>query len=331
MKPVRCAVVGLGMIGQEHAAVLASSPLAELLACCDLDPGAAARAPAGVPVTADLGELLDLPELEAVFICTPQETHRQIATRALQHGLFVFCEKPVAHALEDADALLTLPQAQAGLLVIGHTLRFSPDYLAVHKAVAGGSLGRVVSMAARRCVPGFEGKLIAGRTSLAIEVGVHDIDIMRWLAGDVETVYAEAARMGVTGPGLTDAVVGTIRFASGAVATIEINWIMSSASALKSDYRLAVFGTKGSAFAEFHAPAVRVFGAEAARTGWRDDVHGSQSGALVTEDEHFLAVVRGIRSWPLTLADARAAMAVAIALDESVASGRPVRVAERER
>src|SRR5580704_3211765 len=74
MKPVRCAVVGLGMIGQEHAAVLASSPLAELLACCDLDSGAAARAPAGVPVTADLGELLDLPELEAVFICTPQET-----------------------------------------------------------------------------------------------------------------------------------------------------------------------------------------------------------------------------------------------------------------
>ena len=330
MEPVRCAVVGLGMIGQEHAAVLARSPLAELLACCDVDPQATARAPAGVPVTADLGELLDLPELEAVFICTPQETHRQIATRALEHGLFVFCEKPVARTLADADALLAMPQAQAGLLVVGHTLRFSPDYLAVHEAVAGGAVGRVVSMAARRCIPGFEGKLIAGRTNLAIEVGVHDIDIMRWLAGDIETVYTEVARMGVTGPGLTDALAGTIRFASGAVATIEINWIMPSESALKSDYRLAVFGTEGSAFAEFHAPAVRVFGAEAPRTGWRDDVHGSQSGALVTEDEHFLGVVRGIRSWPLTLADARAAMAAAIALDESAASGRPVRVAEGE-
>lgn len=327
MKPVRCAVVGLGMIGREHAAVLADSPLADLLACCDVDPGAAVRAPAGVPVTEDLGELLDLPELEAVFVCTPQETHRQVATRALKRGLFVFCEKPVAHTLEDADALIAVPEARAGRLVIGHTLRFSPDYLAVHQAVTGGAVGRVVSMAARRCVPDFEGRLIAGRTNLAVEVGIHDIDVMRWLAGDIGTVYAEAAGMGVTGPGLTDAVVGTIRFASGVVATIEINWIMPSESALKSDYRLAVFGTEGSAFAEFNAPVVRVFGGEVARTGWRDDIYGSQSGVLVTEDEHFLAVVRGVRSWPITLADARAAVAAAIALDESAASGRPVRVA----
>jgi predicted dehydrogenase len=111
------------------------------------------------------------------------------------------------------------------------------------------------------------------------------------------------------------------------LATIEINWIMSSPSALKSDYRLAVFGTEGSAFAEFNAPVVRVFGGQAAGTGWRDDIYGSQSGALVTEDEHFLAVVRGLRSWPITLTEARAALAAAIALDESAAAGRPVRVA----
>lgn len=330
MKPVRCAVVGLGMIGPDHARVLAGSPLADLVACCDLDPGAAVRAPAGVPVTQDLGELLDTPELEAVFVCTPQETHRQVATQALKHGLYVFCEKPVAHTLEDADALIATPEARAGRLAIGHTMRFSPDYLAVHDAVSRGAVGRVLSMAARHCVPGFEGKLIAGRTNLAVEVGIHDLDVMRWLAGDIETVYAEEAKMGVTGPGLTDAVVGTIRFASGAVAAIEINWIMSSDSALKEDYRLAVFGTKGSAFAEFSAPAVRVFGGETTPTGWRDDIHGSQSGVLVTEDEHFLALVRGARSWPISLADARAALAAAVALDESATSGRPVPVASGE-
>ena len=327
MKPVRCAVVGLGMIGQEHAAVLAGSPLADLAACCDVDPGAAARVPGGAKFTSDLGELLDLPGLEAVFVCTPQETHREVATRALGRGLFVFCEKPVAHTLEDADALISMPEAQDGHLVIGHTLRFSPDYVAIHQAVASGATGRIVSMSARRCVPDFEGRMIAGRTNLAVEVGIHDIDVMRWLAGDIETVYAEATGMGVTGPGLTDAMVGTFRFASGAVATIEINWIMSSSSALKTDYRLAVFGTAGSAFAEFNSPVVRVFGGEAPATGWRDDIYGSQSGTLVTEDEHFLAVVRGVRTWPITLQDARAALGVAIALDESASAGRPVRLA----
>jgi len=327
MDPVRCAVVGLGMIGQEHAAVLAGSPLATLVGCCDIATQAAARAPAGIPLTRDIGELLNLPGLEAVFVCTPQETHREVATQALQCGLFVFCEKPVAHTLEDADTLIALPQAQAGRLVIGHTLRFSPDYLAVKQAVSGGAIGQVVSMAARRCVPDFEGRLIASRTSLAVEVGIHDLDIMRWLAGDIESVYAETAALGVTGPGLTDALVGTIRFASGAVATIEVNWIMSSTSAVKSDYRLAVFGTEGSAFAEFNTPAVRVFGGDAAMTGWRDDLYGSQSGVLVSEDEHFLAMVRGMRSWPITLQDARAALAAAIALDESASAGRPIKIA----
>jgi len=72
---------------------------------------------------------------------------------------------------------------------------------------------------------------------------------------------------------------------------------------------------------------VRVFGGQAAGTGWRDDIYGSQSGTLVTEDEHFLAVVRGVRSWPITLTDARAALAAALALDESASTGRPVRVA----
>ncbi|HUZ54596.1 MAG TPA: Gfo/Idh/MocA family oxidoreductase [Streptosporangiaceae bacterium] len=326
IKPVRCAVVGLGMIGQEHAAVLAGSPLADLAACCDVDPGAAARVPGGAKFTSNLGELLDLPGLEAVFVCTQQETHREIAMRALGRGLFVFCEKPVAHTLEDADALISMPEAQDGHLVIGHTLRFSPDYIAIHQAVASGAVGRIVSMAARRCVPDFEGRLIAGRTNLPVEVGIHDIDLMRWLAGDIETVYAEAARMGLSGPELTDAMVGTLRFASGAVATIEINWIMSSSSALKTDYRLAVFGTAGSAFAEFNSPVVRVFGGDAAATGWRDDIYGSQSGTLVTEDEHFLATVRGIRSWPITLQDARAALAAAIALNESASAVRPIRV-----
>jgi predicted dehydrogenase len=326
--PVRCGVIGLGMIGESHAAVLARSPLADLIGCCDIDPAGEDRLPPDVAFTTDLDELLHRQELEAVFVCTPQHTHRSVVERALAADLFVFCEKPIAHTMQDAAAMLDAAAARPGHLVIGHTLRFNADYLAVRDAVRSGTVGRVVSMAVRRCVPDFEGRLIAGRTTLPVEVGVHDLDILQWLAGDIDVVYAEATAMGVAGPGLTDAVVGTLRFASGAVAVIELNWIMASASALPSDYRLAVFGTAGSAFAEFRTPAVSVFGGAAGRTGWLDDIHGSHSGALKTEDEHVLGVVRGTRSWPLSLQDARSALAAAIALDRSVALGRPVRVGE---
>lgn len=324
--PVRCALVGAGMIGAQHAAVLAGSPLARLIGCCDTDPAAAGRLPTGVPLTADLDELLSSPALEAVFVCTPQHTHGDIVERALARDLYVFCEKPVAQALEDAAIMLERAAARPGRLAIGHLLRFHPDYLAVHEAVSSGALGRIVSVAARRCVPDFEGRLISGRTTLPVEVGVHDIDIMRWLAGDIEAVYAEAAGLGVSGPVGTDAVAATLRFASGAVGVLELDWTMASESPLRADYRLAVFGTAGSAFAEFHRPPVRVFADGREAAGPPEEVYGTNVGTLRTEDEHFLRTVRGTRTWPLTLRDARSALAVAIALDRSAALAQPVRV-----
>jgi UDP-N-acetylglucosamine 3-dehydrogenase len=327
LPPVRCAVIGLGMIGGPHAAVLAGSPLADLLGCGDLDPLAAGRAPDGVPFTSDPDELLENPQLEAVFVCTPQETHREVAGRALARGLSVFCEKPIAHTIDDADALIEAAAAAGpDRLVIGHTLRFDPDYLAMHAAVRSGAIGDVVSMAARRCVPGFEGRLIAGRTTLPVEVGVHDIDVLQWLAGEVTTVYAEAAGFGLAGPGRTDAVAGTLRFASGAVGVLDLNWIMPDPPAPPSDYRLAVFGTRGSAFAEFHAPPSRVFAGGHPVSPRTDEVYGSHTGTLRTEDEHFLRTVRGVRDWPLTLRDARSALAVALAMDRSASLGAPVPV-----
>jgi len=329
--PVRCGVIGMGMIGVPHTAALDRSPLADLACCCDTDPAAAARVPGGAAFTTDLREFLELPGLEAVFVCTPQQTHRAVVEQALARNLFVFCEKPIAQTLEDADALIEAAASRPGRLVIGHTLRFSADYLAVRDVVHGGGIGTIVNMAVRRCVPDFEGRLIAGRTTLPVEVGVHDLDILQWLAGDIESVFAESARLDVTGPGLADAMTGTLRFASGAVAVIELNWIMASASARASDYRLAVYGTAGSAFAEFQAPAARAYGTgnpgtAIPGTGWLDDIYGSHAGVLKTEDEHFLGMVRGTRSWPLTLQDARSALAVALALDRSAVLGRPVRV-----
>ena len=71
MQPVGCAVVGLGPMGSEHAAVLAHSQAAELLICCDLDPNTRVRTPAGCEFTTDLEAALRCPGLEAIFVCTP--------------------------------------------------------------------------------------------------------------------------------------------------------------------------------------------------------------------------------------------------------------------
>jgi predicted dehydrogenase len=329
MIPVRCAVIGVGMVGSEHAEILNACAEADLAACCDTDPSRQEAAPAGVVFHTGLDATLATPGLEAVFVCTPQHLHRPVVEQALACGLAVFCEKPMASTIEDADEMIRAAAASPGTLVIGHTLRFSPDYLAVHEAVSSGAIGIVVQMAARWNAPDFEGRIISGRTTVPQEMMIHDIDIMRWLAGDVERVYAEPYALPVTGPG-PDAVVATLRFRSGAIGVLDHNWIMAAASGLESDHRLAVFGSAGSAFVENRDTPTVVFGTgrpSLKRTTYHSHPDGIPYGAMPTEDRYFLSAVRDRRAWPISLADARAAVACALALDESARTGEPVTVA----
>ena len=245
MKPIRCAVVGVGMMGTSHVQVLDALPEARLVACCDTDPAAAERLPSGVPLVTDLETLLSVDELEAVFVCTPQDQHLPVVEVCLDAGLFVFCEKPIAHDLDTADRVVEVANRTPGRFVVGHTMRFDPDYIALADAVASGSIGKPVSLSARRNVPAFEGRILFDRTTLPVEVGVHDIDLLRWIAGPVERVFAMPATTSTLVDGAVDAIAGTLRFASGAVGIVEFNWIMNADSALSGDYRLAVFGTAG--------------------------------------------------------------------------------------
>ena len=329
MEPVRCGVVGVGMMGSVHVQVLDALPEADLVSCCDLDPGVADSLPSVVSFFDDLDGMLESQELEAVFVCTPQDQHLPVVARCLKAGLPVFCEKPIAHNLDDADALIGITRQTGARLAVGHTMRFEPDYVALARSVQDGDIGDPVSLSARRNVPAFEGRLLAHRTTLPVEVGVHDIDLLRWLAGDIVRVQAMPASTSSLGEGAVDAVVATLRFASGAVGVLEFNWVMNRRSGLAGDYRMAVFGTRGAGYVEMRDPVTRVYSLKEnrwLRTYGVFDVGGTVSGSIAIEDRHFLGWVRGNRDWPVSLEDARAALEVALALDESSRSGEPVNV-----
>ena len=330
MKPIRCALVGHGMIGREHARIIAAHPAADLAVVCDIDPDAGATVPEGTLFTTDLDDALDMPGLEALWVCTPQQLHLPVVEAGLARGLHVFCEKPFASSLGDADRMMELDASSAGSLVIGHTLRFDPNYVAIHQAVAEGRLGDIVHVSARWNAPDYEGRIISGRTTVPQEMAIHDLDVMRWLVGDIDRVYAEAAAHAVVGPG-PDAAVATVRFRSGAVGALDHNWILPYESGLRSDHRLAVFGTRGSAYIETRdSPAVvfSVDGLEHVHSGYYSYPNDIPFGALPSEDAFFLGRVRDGRAWPLTLDDARAALVAALAMDRSISEGRVVSIAE---
>ncbi len=331
MEAVKCAVVGLGLIGTEHAAVLAGSPAADLAVCCDVDPQAKGRVPDGVPFTTVLDEALAAPGLEAVFVCTPEFAHRPTVEAALARDLHVFCEKPLAASLEDANAMIEAANRRGGGLDVGHILRFDLRYIELWRAVRSGKLGRCVHVVARRNSWDTEGKAVRGRTTLPLYLGVHDLDVLRWLAGDIARVYAEAGGAGVVGEGIHDTVAATLRFDSGAVGLLELSWGTPSQTGIEWDSRLAFIGSEGSAYVDIAETGVSVYTAQGPQfpdTTYWPRTYGAPSGILRTEDEHLLLRVRDGRPWPLTLEDARAALVAALAMDRSIAEERPVSLTE---
>lgn len=329
MESVRCALIGHGMIGVDHARILAALPEADLLGVCDLDPAKADGVPEGVTFIESVEETLAIPDLEAVWVCTPQAAHAAVAVPALERGLSVFCEKPMAASLADADSMVEAAERTGGILAIGHTLRFEPSYVEVAESVRRGDLGTPVQLACRWNAPDFEGRIISGRTTVPLEMMIHDLDILRWLAGDIVEVYATASSIQVTGPG-PDVVVGTVTFASGAVAAMDHSWIMPSKTGVASDHRLEVVGTDGVAYVEYRDTPGQIF-TEVPRfinPTYKTDANGVPNGALPSEDRYFLSMVRSGGTWPISLADARAALVAGLAMDRSIELHRPVRIDE---
>jgi myo-inositol 2-dehydrogenase/D-chiro-inositol 1-dehydrogenase len=331
---VRCALIGIGMMGSEHAAILAASPAADLVIGCDLDAAAADRLPAGTPFTTNMEEALDAPDLDAVIIATPPEHHATAVAAAASRGLAVFCEKPIAASLADADAIVALSGRAPGSapVVIGHVMRFDPRYRALHAAIAEGRLGHLAQLSFLSDAPAWQGRLLAGRVSLAIEMAIHGLDLVAWLAGDIERVYAELGCTGAAGEGLPDALSVTLRFTSGAVGSLDTNWALATGTGLRQNHQFTALGSKGVAWVDGRdsgAGILSVGGTPEYPGTWGfADAAGDPQGVVRLEVEQFLRLVRGAGAWPVDVGEARAALAAALAVDRSVAEGRPVTLAE---
>ena len=331
-RPVRVALVGVGVMGRDHARILATSAAADLVACVDVDAAAADRVPPGVPFSTDLEAVLATPGLEALFVVTPQRFHEEHIRAALERGLHVFSEKPIAHTLESADRIIALGEAHPGRLAFGHMYRFDPRWIALRRAVEDGRMGSLVHLSTSGFTPDYEGVALAGRISLINENAIHGLDLLQWLGGPIERVYAEESRTGVVGEGLVDSAVATLRFASGAVGTMETDWALPTRTGVISQLRFVAVGSRGVAWIDAKDSGVGIMStqapAEFPSTLAYDDPSGAQQGLYRVEDEFFLAMVRDGRPWPIAAADARSALAVALAVEQSIQTGRPVAVAE---
>lgn len=320
--------IGLGFIGVGNHGRHHLHEFSRLTDCtprlvCDLSAEHIALAKNDFPglASADAATLVASEEIDAVVICTPAESHRELVELALNHHKHVLIEKPLAHDPVDARAISALAEKHTDKIVmVGHCERYDRAYLDVRRAVDDGEVGTPRFISASRLSPLH----LNNREWLLgpLDTAVHDIDLMLWLMGDRPITVAARAAERSTGKGW-DHVCYDIRFANGALAQGHIGWVDFRDSyplSQNAHPRLFLDGTGGSLTVNLWSRPVAVHNSEANRYFWPDDVvsgYGDYGTVVTATDAAFLNAIKTGGPSPITTADAAAALEVAHAAYQS--------------
>lgn len=195
-----------------------------------------------------LDDLLNDPEIDAVYISTTNELHRDQALAAAKAGKHILCEKPLAMSLDDARAMIEAAKAAGVVLATNHHLRNAATHRAMREAIKAGRIGKPLSARVFHAVflpPHLQGWRLdrpeAGG-GVILDITVHDADTLRFVLDDdpAEAIaFGQAGGMGKAG--LEDAVMGVLRFRNGVIAQFHDGFTTKFA-----DTGLEVHGTEGS-------------------------------------------------------------------------------------
>ena len=334
MTTVGVALIGSGRMGAFHAETLARRvPRARLAAIADPARGAADRLAAalGVETTyTDPAEAFADPAVDAVVIAAPARFHADLVVAAAAAGKAVFCEKPMALTLADADRATDAARAAGVILQVGFNRRFAPDWQAARALLDDGTLGTTRLIRSVTRDPGGFNPVNVPPATIFNETLIHDFDALRFLNPAAEAVEVYATADALVAPayreqGLLDSAVVVVRFDNGARGVAEACF----EAAYGYDVRGEVFGSGGMATMGDGRRTGMVFSGAGGRTV--DTARSDQellASAYVAELAAFVDAVHAGTPAPVGGEDARAALAIALAAAQSVRDGRPVLIEE---
>lgn len=272
MKPLNVAVIGAGNISPVHIRSYLNNPETDLVALCDIDPETLSRRGKEYGVGrlfSDYNEMLrEMPEIDAMSVCTWNSAHAGAAIAALEAGKHVLCEKPMALNAEEARTMQAAAEKNSRVLQIGFVRRFGRDAATARRFSE--ELGEIYYARAvcvrRNGNPGgwFGDKSRSGGGPL-IDLGVHFIDLVRYLMGNVKPVSVYGATFRKLGDrrhirtgrvysaasvskddvcDVEDFATALIRFENGAVLDLQVGFTLNLC---QDETKVELFGTKGGA------------------------------------------------------------------------------------
>jgi UDP-N-acetylglucosamine 3-dehydrogenase len=312
MNALRVGVIGLGRMGRHHARVLADLPGALLVGVADTDPRVRAehRAAPLAHVYDDASALLEQAHLDAAVIAVPPERHREVACAAMERGVHVLVEKPLATSIADGEAIVHAARRAGVTLMVGHVERYNPALRELARRVRGDELGAVWKLDARRLLPS---RARSAPTGVVLDLASHDIDAMLHVTRSrVVRAYAETSRSAPEGE---DAVAGLLRFDSGAIGAIA-----ASRRGSRSVRELTVTCEGGTLVLDYLAQELHLVAGGVAR----ESISLSRRDPLRDELEAFLAAARDGLPSPVSGEEGLATVRVALALIAAGREGRTV-------
>ena len=335
LQPVRVGLIGAGRMGSFHAENLAYRvPGATLAAVADPQPGAAEKLASKLGVAkaySDLHALLLDPEIDAIAIAAPARTHAEWVIAAANAGKHVFCEKPMAVTLEEADRAIAAAKSAGVVLQVGFNRRFDAGFAAAIAAVKAGENGITQLSRSVTRDPALHDPSRIPQWTIYLETLIHDFDTLLHFNHGAKPVEVYAIADALVRPdfkdkGLLDTSVVTIRFDNGAIAIAEANF----QAVYGYDVRGEVFGSKGMLQAGHitSSNCVRYSASGISMETSRMDSDLLRE-AYVAEMIEFARCIRTGETPRATGEDARNALEIALACIESVTHNLPVKLGAR--
>jgi len=234
--PIKTAVIGAGDWGKNH--VRKYHELGALAAICETNPATAATMSAEYNVPAkSFEDIINDDDISAIVLATPAITHKDLGLKALSAGKHLFVEKPLALTVDDAESLTKAASQHNKILMVGHLLQYHPGFIGMRELVAGGELGKLRHIHARRYNIGK----FRQEENVIWDLGPHDASMVMALTGCEPTaIRAEASNYLL--PTIADFATIHLEFPGNVNAEISLSWL-----APQKEHRIIVIGEKAMA------------------------------------------------------------------------------------